>query len=44
MMTALRGKAVMAVSLDEAVQQIRYIRPDSETVTAARRIGISFGD
>lgn len=44
MMTALRGKAVMAVPLDEAVQQIRYIRPDSETVTAARRIGISFGD
>lgn len=44
MMTSLRGKAVLAVPLDEAVQQIRYVRPDSETVTAARRIGISFGD
>ncbi len=44
MMTSLRGKAVIPVPLDEAVQQIRFVRPDSETVQAARRIGINFGD
>ncbi len=44
MMTALKGKAVMPVPLDDAVQQIRYVRPDSETVVAARKIGISFGE
>lgn len=43
-MASLKGKVVQSVDLDEAVERIRFVRPDSETVIAARLSGISFGD
>jgi len=43
-MTALKGKAIVDIDIEQAVEKIRYIRPDSETVVAARLSGINFGD
>ncbi|MCB0834315.1 MAG: ATP-dependent 6-phosphofructokinase [Bacteroidetes bacterium] len=43
-MVALKGKALQEVDVAEAVDKVRLVRKDSETVLAARDIGISFGD
>lgn len=43
-MASARNKEIIHVSIENAVEKIRYINPDSETVKSARQIGISFGN
>lgn len=43
-MVALRGDAVVAVPISEAVSRMKYVDPDGEVVAAARSLGISFGN
>jgi 6-phosphofructokinase 1 len=43
-MVALRGEAVIAVPIAEAVSRPKYVDPDGQIVRDARSLGISFGD
>lgn len=43
-MVSYQSYHVGDVSIEEAVNQLRLVRPDSEVVQAARAVGISFGD
>ena len=43
-MAALRGTAVVAVPIDEAVASLRTVPPDHPLVRAARDLGTCFGD
>jgi 6-phosphofructokinase 1 len=43
-MVALRGDAVTAVPIGEAVSRMKYVDPEGEVVRSARSLGISFGD
>jgi len=43
-MVSYQSYQVGDVSIEEAVNQLRLVQPDSEVVHAARAVGISFGD
>lgn len=43
-MVSYQSYHVGDVSIEEAVNQLRLVQPDSEVVQAARSVGISFGD
>ena len=43
-MVALRGTEIVAVPIDEAIDTLKTVLPDSEIVQAAKAVGISFGD
>jgi 6-phosphofructokinase 1 len=43
-MVALDPPAIRPVPLEEAIQHVRRVDPDSDTVETAREIGVSFGD
>ena len=43
-MVALRGSSIEAVSLEEAVHELKRVPLDSDIVLTARQLGISFGD
>jgi 6-phosphofructokinase 1 len=43
-MVSYQSYHVGDVSIEEAVNQLRLVKPDSEVVQAARSVGISFGD
>jgi 6-phosphofructokinase 1 len=43
-MVALQGKAIRAVPIGDAVQDLKSVPANSELVTTARRLGVSFGD
>jgi 6-phosphofructokinase 1 len=43
-MVALRGDEVVAVPIKDAVSRMKYVDPEGEIVSAARSLGISFGD
>lgn len=43
-MVALQGNQIRAVPLGEAVSDLKRVDPDGEPVTAARQLGISFGE
>ncbi len=43
-MTALRGDAIVPVSLKEALSQHRNVDPNGQLVRTARQIGVYFGD
>lgn len=43
-MVSYQSYHVGDVSIEEAVNQLRLVKPDSEVVQAARAVGISFGD
>jgi ATP-dependent phosphofructokinase / diphosphate-dependent phosphofructokinase len=43
-MVCLKAGKMGAVSLDEALEKMRYIDPDCEIVHAARAVGATFGD
>ncbi|HYC90857.1 MAG TPA: ATP-dependent 6-phosphofructokinase [Thermoanaerobaculia bacterium] len=43
-MVALRGDAMVAVPISDAVSRPKYVDPDGEIVQSARSLGISFGD
>jgi 6-phosphofructokinase 1 len=44
LMVALRGPAVKAVPVAEAIAEPKRVRPDGELVRTARELGISMGD
>jgi phosphofructokinase-like protein len=43
-MVSYQSYTVGDVAIEEAVNQLRLVQPDSEVVQAARAVGISFGD
>jgi 6-phosphofructokinase 1 len=43
-MVCLRSGKIESVSLDEALEKMKYVDPDSEIVHAARAVGATFGD
>jgi phosphofructokinase-like protein len=43
-MVALRGEAMVAVPISDAVSRPKYVDPDSQIVRSALSLGISFGD
>jgi 6-phosphofructokinase 1 len=43
-MVALDPPDIRPVPLDQAIQHVRRVDPDSDTVLTAREIGVSFGD
>jgi 6-phosphofructokinase 1 len=43
-MVSLRGRDVITVRLEDAIQRQRLVPPDSQLVLAARSVGVSFGD
>jgi len=43
-MVALDPPRILAVPLDEAIQNVRRVETDSDTVITARELGVSFGD
>jgi 6-phosphofructokinase 1 len=43
-MVALDPPEIRPVPLDQAIQHVRRVDPDSDTVMTAREIGVSFGD
>ncbi len=43
-MVALRGDAVCAVPIRDAVSNPKYVDPDGQMVATARSVGVSFGD
>jgi ATP-dependent phosphofructokinase / diphosphate-dependent phosphofructokinase len=43
-MVGLQGDTIRAVPLRQAVEQLKQVYPDCDTVTTARQLGISFGD
>lgn len=44
MMAALKGKSIVAVDVLDAVERIRYVKPESDAVKTASAMGISFGN
>jgi ATP-dependent phosphofructokinase / diphosphate-dependent phosphofructokinase len=43
-MVCLKAGKMASVSLDEALEKMKFIDPSSEIVHAARSVGITFGD
>jgi 6-phosphofructokinase 1 len=43
-MVALRGNDIAVVPIDEAIGNLKKVKPDSEIVHAARAVGTCFGD
>jgi len=43
-MVSLRGRDVVTVRLDDAIQRQRLVPPNSQLVMAARLVGVCFGD
>jgi 6-phosphofructokinase 1 len=43
-MVCLKAGKMESVSLDEALEKMKYIDPNSEIVHAARAVGATFGD
>ena len=43
-MVCLRAGQVESVDLEEAVSCMKFVKPDSEIVRAARSVGATFGD
>lgn len=43
-MVCLRSGKIESVSLDEALEKMKYVDPNSEIVHAARAVGATFGD
>lgn len=43
-MVALRGQAILPVSLESAVHELKRVPLDSDTILTARQLGISLGD
>jgi ATP-dependent phosphofructokinase / diphosphate-dependent phosphofructokinase len=43
-MVALQGGTILPVPIHEAVDELKTIAPESDTVMTARQLGISFGD
>jgi ATP-dependent phosphofructokinase / diphosphate-dependent phosphofructokinase len=43
-MVALRGEAIIPVPIADAVSRPKYVNPEDPIVSAARGLGISFGD
>jgi 6-phosphofructokinase 1 len=43
-MVCLKSGKIESVSLDEALEKMKYVDPDSEIVHAARSVGATFGD
>jgi ATP-dependent phosphofructokinase / diphosphate-dependent phosphofructokinase len=43
-MVGLQGKTVRAVPLGDAVHEVKRVSLESDVITSARRLGISFGD
>lgn len=43
-MVALNGNTITAVSLEEAVGQLKQVQADGELVRIAKSVGVSFGD
>ena len=43
-MVCLKAGKMASVSLDEALEKMKFIDPSSEIVHAARAVGITFGD
>jgi 6-phosphofructokinase len=43
-MVYLKAGKMASVSLDEALEKMKFIDPSSEIVHAARAVGITFGD
>ena len=43
-MVCLKAGKMASVSLDEALEKMKYVAPDSEIVHAARAVGATFGD
>lgn len=43
-MVALRGDDIVSVPIRDAVSRPKYVDPDGEIVSAARSLGVSFGD
>jgi 6-phosphofructokinase 1 len=43
-MVCLKAGKMESVSLDEALEKMKYIDPSSEIVHAARAVGATFGD
>ena len=43
-MVALRGDAIVPVLIADAVSRPKYVSPEGEIVSAARGLGVSFGD
>ncbi len=44
MMVSLQGNEITAVPIEEAIGKLKNVSPDSELVTAAKSIGVEFGD
>jgi hypothetical protein len=43
-MLCLKAGKMESVSLDEALEKMKFIDPQSEIVHAARALGVTFGD
>lgn len=43
-MVSLRGEKILTIPLEEAVDQLKMVEPNSELVRVAKSIGISFGE
>lgn len=43
-MAALHGNSIESVPIEEAVGNLKRVAPDSQLVSTARKLGISFGD
>jgi 6-phosphofructokinase 1 len=43
-MVCLRGGKINSVTLDEALEKMKYVDPGCEVVHAARAVGTTFGD
>ena len=43
-MVALRGSEIVVVPIDDAIDTLKTVNPDSEIVQAAKAVGICFGD
>ncbi len=43
-MVALKASCIIAVDVERAIGRLKAVRPDGELVSAARSIGIGFGD
>ncbi len=43
-MVCLKAGKMESVSLDEALEKMKYVDPSSEIVQAARAVGATFGD
>jgi phosphofructokinase-like protein len=43
-MAALKGNEIIDVKIEEAVEKQKLVKPDNQTVLAAKMVGISFGE